>query len=111
MALAAIETFVNLEPKFLPKDLFSIEGLIPDELEIARLELKRLPKNWRQSRDESLQRIGDEWIAAGKTVALLVPSAPIANESNVLLNPAHREFRRVSFEQPMPFQFDPRMLR
>ena len=35
LALAAIETFVNLEPKFLPKDLVSIEGLIPDELEIA----------------------------------------------------------------------------
>ena len=111
LALAAIETFVNLEPKFLPKDLVSIEGHIPDELEIARLELKRLPKSWRHSRDESLERIGDEWITAGQTVGLLVPSAPIANEWNVLLNPAHPEFRRIRFEPPLPFQFDPRMLR
>ncbi|HXW83614.1 MAG TPA: RES family NAD+ phosphorylase [Candidatus Binataceae bacterium] len=111
LALAAIETFVNLEPKFLPKDLVSTEGQIPDDVEIARLDLKRLPKNWRRSRDESLQRLGDEWIVASKTVALTVPSAPIANEWNVLLNPAHQDFRRVSFEQPRPFQFDPRMLR
>src|SRR5271156_2046783 len=43
LALAAVETFVNLEPNLQPKDLVSIAGEIPTELEIERLNLKLLP--------------------------------------------------------------------
>jgi RES domain-containing protein len=46
LALAAVETFVNLEPNLLPRDLVSIEGDIPDELEIGRLDTKELPTRW-----------------------------------------------------------------
>ncbi len=38
LALAAIETFVNLEPNLQPGDLVSIEGEIPAQLEVARLD-------------------------------------------------------------------------
>jgi len=40
LALAAIETFVNLEPNLQPADLVSIEGEIPDDLEVGRLDPK-----------------------------------------------------------------------
>ena len=111
LALAAIETFVHLEPNLAPSDLISIEGEIPDELEIGRLDLKLLPPDWRSTRDESLQRFGDEWVLAGKTVALLVPSAAIYGESNVILNPAHSQFRKIKFLDPQPFEFDTRMFK
>ncbi len=109
LALAAIETFVNLEPNLQPDDLVSIEGEIPDDLEIGRLDPKTLPRNWLKTRDESLRHFGDEWIRAGETVALLVPSAPIRGEWNVLLNPAHDDFQKVKFDKPVPFEFDARM--
>jgi RES domain-containing protein len=111
LALAAIETFVNLEPKLLPNDLVSIEGEIPDALEIARIDLKSLPRIWHRARVEALRRIGDDWVRAGRAVAILVPSAPIRGEWNVLLNPAHRDFRKVKFGAPQVFEFDARMLR
>ncbi len=109
LALAAMETFVNLEPNLHPKDLVSIEGEVPDALEIGRLELRSLPANWRQTTDESLRRFGDEWIRAAQTVALLVPSAAVRGEWNVLLNPAHPDFSKVKFQEPEPFEFDARM--
>ena len=109
LALAAIETFVNLEPNLQPDDLVSIEGGIPDDLEIGRLDPKTLPRNWHETRDESLRHFGDEWIRAGKTVALLVPSAPIRGEWNVLLNPTHIDFQKVNFGKPVRFEFDARM--
>ena len=109
LALAAMETFVNLEPNLHPKDLVSIEGEVPDALEIGRLELRALPANWRQTRDESLRRFGDQWIRAAQTVALLVPSAAVRGEWNVLLNPAHPDFSKVKFQEPEPFEFDARM--
>ena len=111
LALAAIEIFVNLAPNLLPNDLVSIEGEIPDEIKIGRLDPKALPRRWYATRDESLRRFGDEWIRADKTVALVVPSATIRSEMNLLLNPSHVDFRRVKFGKPTRFQFDARMFR
>ncbi len=111
LALAAVETFVNLEPNLRPGDYVSIEGAVPDALEIERLDPKSLPANWYGTRDESLRRFGDEWAHAGKTVALLVPSAAIRGEWNILLNSAHPDFSKIKFQAPEPFQFDVRMFR
>ena len=109
LALAAVETFVNLEPNLLPADLVSIEGEVPQGLEIGRVDAKSLPVRWYESRDESLRRFGDAWIHAGDSVALLVPSAAIRSEWNLLLNPTHAEFSKIILNEPQPFEFDVRM--
>src|SRR5580658_1396344 len=71
LSLAAVETFVNLEPNLRPPDLVSIEGRIPEAIETLSLDVKVLPASWRQTRDESLHRFGDEWIREGRSAALL----------------------------------------
>jgi RES domain-containing protein len=111
LALAAVEVFVNLEPNLRPADLVSIEGEIPESVAIGRVELKMLPAQWHETRDESLRQFGDDWIRSGRSVALLVPSAAIRGEWNVLLNPAHPDFARVRLHDPEPFAFDLRMFR
>jgi RES domain-containing protein len=111
LALAAVETFVNLEPNLTPSDLVSIEGDIPEAVAIGRLDPTSLPAGWRESRDESLRRFGDGWIYSSETAALLVPSAAIRGEWNVLLNPDHPDFSRIQFRSPHPFEFDARMFR
>jgi RES domain-containing protein len=50
-------------------------------------------------------------IRAGETAALLVPSAAIRGEWNVLLNPAHPDFSKIKFMPPEGFRFDARMFR
>src|SRR6202035_2120708 len=75
LALAAVETFVNLEPNLRPADLVYIEGEISDAVEIRRVDPKILPARWHETRDESLHRFGNDWIRNGQTAALLVPSA------------------------------------
>src|SRR5215510_12845404 len=111
LALAAVETFVNLEPNLRPNDLVSIEGDIPDKLEIRRLAPKSLPARWHETRDESLRSFGDEWVRIRQSAALLVPSAAIRGEWNVLLNPAHSGFSKIAFRKPDRFTFDSRMFR
>ena len=111
LALAAVETFVNLEPNLIPGDLVSIEGEIPDTVEIGRLDQKNLPANWNETRDESFRHFGDEWIRSAASAALLVPSAAIRGEWNILLNPAHADFSKIKFRRPEPFAFDLRMFR
>ncbi len=109
LALAAIETFVHLEPNLRPDDLVAIAAELPDDLVTERLDLKSLPSKWHALRDESLTAFGDRWILAGKTIALHVPSAAIRGEWNVLLNPEHSDFRKVKIEKPKRFEFDLRM--
>jgi RES domain-containing protein len=46
LALAAIETFVNLEPNLRPADLVSLEGELDDGIRISRLEPTTLPEGW-----------------------------------------------------------------
>jgi len=111
LALAAVETFVNLEPNLTPAYLVSIEGEIPEAVAIGRLDPASLPAGWHESRDESLRRFGDDWIRRGETAALLVPSAAIRGEWNVLLNPAHWDFEKIRFRSQEHFEFDARMFR
>ena len=111
LALAAVETFVNLEPMLRPADLVSIQGDIPDAFQIRTLDVKMLPARWHATRNEALHRFGDEWVRQGQTVALVVPSAAIRGGWNVLLNPAHADFSGIRFQDPEPFEFDVRMFR
>ncbi len=111
LALAAIETFVHLEPNLRPDDLISIAAEIPDDVATERVEMKVLPRRWHEMRGESLRAFGDSWIRAGKTMALHVPSAAIRGEWNVLLNPEHSDFRKIKIERSRRFEFDLRMFR
>jgi len=111
LSLAAVETFVNLEPNLRPADLISIEGEIPKSIPTVTLPIATLPERWYETRDESLCRFGDEWIRGGHSAAMLVPSAVIRGEWNVLMNPTHMDFPGISFGSPQPFQFDIRMFR
>ena len=111
LSLAAVETFVNLEPNLRPADLVSIEGVIPDAIQTLTFDVKALPARWYETRDESLHRFGDEWIRNGRSATLLVPSAAIRGEWNVLLNRVHADFSKIEFRNPEPFEFDARMFR
>ena len=111
LALAAMETFVNLEPNLKPLDLVSVSGEIPASLPLAKLEEASLPKTWHSSRNESLRHFGDQWIEANTTVGLLVPSSAVRGEWNLLLNPQHPDFSAIRLDDPIPFNFDLRMYR
>jgi RES domain-containing protein len=55
-------------------------------------------------------QIGDEWVRAGKSVALAVPSVLSASEMNFLLNPKHHDFKKIKISRPVEYRFDPRLL-
>ena len=111
LALAAVETFIHLEPNLRPDDLVSIEAVMPNGIASERLNLASLPRKGHALEYDALRKLGDGWILAGKTVAMNVPSAAIRGEWNVLLNPEHSDFPRLKIEKPKPFEFDLRMFR
>src|ERR1700674_3434979 len=98
LALAAVETFVYLEPNLRPDDLVSIAAEMPDDIASERLDLKSLSRKWYELRVEALRTCGDSWLGAGETLARHGPSAAIRDEWNGLLNPEHPDFRKLKIE-------------
>lgn len=112
LALAALELLVHCDAALSPADLVAISADIPDSLPIERIERAQLPGDWRlYPAPEALARRGSEWAETGRTAVLSVPSAVVPRERNLLLNPAHTDFRRIRLAAGEPFSFDARLAR
>lgn len=110
LSLAVLEYFVHVDVDDLPDDLVSIRAELPDDVHAERVDVSRLPKDWRLAPGPALlQDIGTEWATSMRTVALLVPSAIIPFEHNILVNPRHADMAKLVRGAPEPFVFDPRM--
>jgi RES domain-containing protein len=108
-SLALLELLVHLDvtPAIPRLAAFAFEL---DAQLIEAVAAERLPRQWRTLRGRAAtQQLGDDWLAAGHSLALAVPSAIVPEESNYLLNPAHPAFARLRFGRPMPFLIDARL--
>jgi RES domain-containing protein len=109
LALAAIELFVHLEPHQMPRDLVSIEASFPENEPLQRWDGDQLPPNWWSDEFGPMRAQGDAWIRNREALAVLVPSVPIRQEWNLLLNPRHPRIAEVKVDAIQPFCFDERM--
>lgn len=109
-ALAALESLAHYAGAERRIAFVIYEVQVPDAL-VMRLPLERLARDWRNEEPSaSTQQIGSEWQRGGESVALLVPSALIPQESCLLLNPEHPHTDRVTIGWPEPFEFDSRLV-
>lgn len=68
---------------------------IPEE-NILELKESELPLEWNQYPSPStLRSIGDNFIRENKYFVLKVPSAIVSIESNLLINPQHKDFQKI----------------
>jgi RES domain-containing protein len=110
LALAAIVLFVHLEPGQAPGDLVYVSATLPEGEPARSLQSADLPPDWWTDRaTAAIRDLGDAWIAARSSLALLVPSVPIRAEWNVLVNPLHPRSCELQIDPPQPFVFDARM--
>jgi RES domain-containing protein len=112
LSLAAMEALVHVDVDDAPQDLIAISVDIPEGLAVRRVEVTGLPEDWRSfPAPPALRDLGSAWARALDTAVLSVPSAVIPQERNFVLNPGHRDFKRLVIGRPEPFSFDPRLLR
>ena len=108
-SLAALEMLVHLDSSELLHKyvLIAVEF---DQSLITTVEPSELPRHWRSEPPPlEIRSIGDQWVLAGSSVVLQVPSALVPGESNYLLNPEHKDFAQLTFGKPVSFRFDPRL--
>jgi RES domain-containing protein len=109
-SLAALELFVHLTP-VSPDDRYRSFRLEWEDKLTEYFAVKNLPANWKaEPATVQTRQIGDDWVHAGKSVALAVPSVLSTSEMNFLLNPNHRDFKKIKISQPIDYRFDSRLL-
>ena len=106
-SLALLEVIVNTPQKLLPADLHLLKLKIPDNLSTTRFKKSRLSGNWRQyPAPDTLADIGSRWANDNKSAIAQAPSVLVPDEWNILLNPEHPAFNKITIESVSPFSID-----
>lgn len=109
-ALACLENLVHRSGEGLNKNFKLTVIDVPDDASLKKIEPIDLPSYWyKTSMAPSCRILGDQWIESGSSLLLSIPSAIIRDETNVLINPAHPEFKEVSVQDIVDFEFDERL--
>ena len=109
LSLAALEILVHTQPVTI-RDKFRAFRVTWDEGIMKGIDLKKLAKGWdAQPPGLVSKKMGDEWICAGSSAVLAVPSVIVPRERTFLLNPRHRDFSKIKIKDTGRFILDPRL--
>ena len=108
-ALCTTEIAVHTPLGNIPEDYNLVSIEIPNT-NILKIEGAKLPKDWQTfPHPNSTQLIGDKFVAGAKYLAMRVPSVIVQGEYNYLLNPHHKDFKKVKISKTEKFIFDERL--
>ena len=111
VSLAMLEVLVHINSSQILSSYSLVSARIPDRL-VQVFPRDSLPANWKDSPSPAeAAAIGDTWAAEARSVALALPSAIVDTELNYLINPAHKDFARVTLGLPRKYPFDVRLRR
>jgi RES domain-containing protein len=109
IALCSLEKFVHIGSAPLPP-LVLVAIDIPDDSMLDTPAIRDLPAGWdTMPTSAAAQKFGGTWLAEGRNLGLIVPSAIVPEETNVVLNPQHPDYAEVRLAIVRPFSFDDRM--
>jgi RES domain-containing protein len=107
---AAFEVFANRVPFILEETYKAFHLEWPDHL-TEIFPPRKLPTSWRVHPPPiETKEIGDSWVKERRSAVLALPSAISPADTNFLLNPEHRDFKRIRIGPPADYDFDPRLL-
>lgn len=108
--IAALEKLVHTSG-ILPEDLvLAVLALPSDEQLYQRLTAAELPAGWDALPSSIVAaKIGDDFLQGSSHLGLIVPSAIMPEASNIVLNPDHPTFTKISIRLIRHFEFDSRL--
>lgn len=108
-SLSLLESLVHITTAV--KMDYCIVCLKIPEHSIRTIDRSELPNGWFGNPPlDELKKIGDQFIRDANFLALRIPSAVMPEDYNVLLNPAHPDFKLVSVKYKRKVPIDERFL-
>jgi RES domain-containing protein len=111
-SLAMAEVAVHFSISTIPEDYVMITIFIPDDISMKKISISELPPNWNAfPHPQTTQSIGDKFILENRYCVLQIPSSVTQGDFNLLINPNHIEFKRISIIDIRGFTFDQRLFK
>jgi RES domain-containing protein len=111
-SLAMAEVAVHLTLATLPEDYMMITIDIPDDIKVKQLTEVDLPADWQEfPHPASNQAIGRDFVTENEYCVLIIPSVVTQGDFNVLINPNHINFSKITFTSIDKFPFDKRIFK
>jgi RES domain-containing protein len=109
-SLAMAEVAVHMTLATLPDDYLMNTIFIPDTISLIKMQMSELPVDWNTfPYPPTTPAIGDRFIAENRYCILHIPSAVTQGDFNLLINPYHTEFKKISIIKTERFLFDKRI--
>lgn len=108
LAVCQLEILVHVDRAGPPKHHVWLEIDIPDKVAFEALDPIDLPR-WNRNDLSASRRYGSGWIQSRRTAVLLVPSKAAPEGRNVLINPAHPDFRKIDCTVHRTMKWDARL--
>lgn len=105
LALAMLETLA--QRRVLVRTLH-VAATIPDTI-VPESVMTDPPAGWRDAHSATAVEFGTRWAKECRSAVLLVPSALVPTEANVLINPAHPDAALISVGAERPVTWDRRL--
>lgn len=110
ITLSVLETLSYLNAMSLPFHRFLVRMALPDRIWTKPKEPTPPPGRWDAVPAGLASRMaGDECVRQGESALLVVPSAIIPEESNILINPAHADSAEIAATTLRRWIYDPRL--
>lgn len=111
-SLAMAEIAVHFSIATLPNDYIMLTINFDKSIKIKEIKLGDLPKFWNSFPPlAKTQRIGDEFVSESKYLICKIPSVVTQGDFNFLINPNHKDFKKIKIIKREAFKFDKRIFR
>lgn len=107
-ATAMLEKLVHFNG-MLPKNQHYIEIMVPNGLAYEVFDPAAHP-GWDLPESSGARSFGEDWVRSKRSLILLVPSLVARIEWNIVINPAHRDFGKITTSLHQPVWWDGRLL-
>lgn len=110
--ICCLETFVHQNQRpVIPMMIVSLD--LPDDPDLYyEPAIETLPPGWASlPADRPSMDFGTAWINAGQQLGLIIPSAVLPLERNIMLNPMHPAMSQVKIVEALDFNYDERMFK
>jgi len=111
LSLCVLEVLVHFNSSLMPKDLWYLEIELEDDYISKMPSLKKISEHLRDNPPHySTMEFGSQWIEKNKSCALLVPSAILPLEKNVIINPNHLDWTKHKVIKKGLLELDSRVI-
>jgi len=109
-SLAMAEVAVKLDSFELTRNFHMLTIYVPDSVRAIKFSIDDLPHDWNSfPRTSATKYIVDNIVKENKFCIIQVPSVVVFGDFNFLINPKHKDFKKIKIIDSVRFPFDDRL--